>query len=82
MPEVNVLNKNSKKEGNKVVVTKTIEEHLTRQDLLQAKQNIQYQKQALLQQFEQLKNQMVQLENQEKEIDELLQTLGEDEMTL
>ncbi|KYD26546.1 hypothetical protein [Geobacillus stearothermophilus] len=82
MPEVNVLNKNLKKEGNKVVVTKTIEENLTRQDLLQAKQNIQYQKQALLQQFEQLKNQMSQLENQEKEIDELLQMLGEDEMTL
>lgn len=79
MPEVNVLNRNSKVEGNKVVVTKTVEEHLTRQDLFQAKQNLQYQKQQLLQQLDQLKKQLTDLEDKDKEIDELMIMLDEEE---
>lgn len=77
MPKVNLLNKEQKKEGNTVIVTKTVEEHLTRQDLFQAKQSLQQQKQGLLNQLDQLKERYDSLDLQDKEIDELLLMLEE-----
>jgi hypothetical protein len=75
MAEVKVLDKNSVKNGDEVVVTKTTEEHLTRQDLLQAKQNLLHRRQGLIQQSEQLNKQLLQSDEQDKEIDDLIKML-------
>lgn len=70
--ETKVLEKDSKLDGGKVIVTKTVEETLTKQDLLQQKQNLGYQMQHLLQQTENLKNQINEAMEKDKEIDELI----------
>lgn len=75
MAERNVLDKNSKIEGNKVVLTKLTEEHLTLQDLYQAKQNLNHQKQGIMQQMAQLKERLLVLDEQDKENDEFIQLL-------
>ncbi|WP_256815554.1 hypothetical protein [Cytobacillus sp. Bac17] len=75
MAERNVLDKNSKVEGNKVVLTKLTEEHLTLQDLYQAKQNLNHQKQGIMQQMAQLKERLLVLDEQDKENDEFIQLL-------
>jgi hypothetical protein len=77
MAEMNVLDKNSKIDGDKVVVTKITEEHLRLQDLYQAKQNIQHQKQGIMQQIGQLKERLMMLENQDKENNEFINMLEE-----
>lgn len=75
MAERNVLDKTSKVEGNKVVLTKLTEEHLTLQDLYQAKQNLNHQKQGIMQQMGQLKERLLVIEEQDKENDEFIQLL-------
>ncbi|MBG9585612.1 hypothetical protein [Cytobacillus firmus] len=75
MAQVNVLDKKSKVNGSKVIVTKTVEEHLSRQDLFQAKQNLQFQKQGIQQQLDTLTEQLASMEEQDKELDDLLSML-------
>lgn len=75
MAEVNVLDKNSIIEGDRVIVTRLTEEKLSLQDLYQSKQNLQHQKQGTLQQMNQLNKRFSDLEAQEKEIDELITML-------
>lgn len=80
MAERNVLDKTSKVEGNKVVLTKLTEEHLTLQDLYQAKQNLNHQKQGIIQQMGQLKERLLVIEEQDKENDEFIQLLEEQQI--
>lgn len=80
MAERNVLDKNSKVEGNKVVLTKLTEEHLSLQDLYQAKQNLNHQKQGIMQQMTQLKERLLVIEEQDKENDEFIQLLEKQQM--
>ncbi|MFE4524763.1 hypothetical protein ACFRCQ_22095 [Cytobacillus firmus] len=77
MAERNVLDKNSKVEGDKVILTKVTEEHLTLQDLYQAKQNLNHQKQGIMQQMAQLKERLILIEEQDKENDEFIHLLEE-----
>lgn len=80
MAERNVLDKTSKVEGNKVVLTKLTEEHLTLQDLYQVKQNLNHQKQGLMQQMTQMKERLLMIEEQDKENDEFIQLLEEQQI--
>ena len=82
MAQVNVLEQNATKEGDKVVVTKTTEEHLTRDDLIQAKQNLFYQRQSLFNQLDQLKKQVAELDVKEQDIDSMLTMLEQDTLAV
>ena len=74
---VNVLDKKTRKENGKLVVTKTIEEKLTLENLNQHKSQIQRQKQQIIQQSERLQEQFNNLTKQEEEIDEYVEMLNE-----
>ncbi|MDK7664383.1 hypothetical protein [Cytobacillus oceanisediminis] len=80
MAERNVLDKTSKVEGNKVVLTKLTEEHLTLQDLYQVKQNLNHQKQGIMQQMGQMKERLLVIEEQDKENDEFIRLLEEQQI--
>lgn len=75
MKEPKVLENNSKLDGNKVIVTKKIEEQLTREDILQRKQNLYYQMQGLTQQLEQINYQVDRVRAQDEELDGYLAQL-------
>lgn len=72
-----VLKQDSKKEGKEVVVTKTIEEKLTKDDILNIKQQLNYQKENLLQQVLQIQERIDLIKKQESELDGYLIMLGE-----
>ncbi|MBG9603965.1 MAG: hypothetical protein ACQEW2_02415 [Bacillota bacterium] len=75
MAEITILDKSSTVEGGKVIRTKVTEEHLSLQDLYQAKQNLNHQKQGLMQQMTQMKERLLVIEEQDKENDEFIQIL-------
>lgn len=77
MANVNIIDRKSKKQGDKVVVTKTVEEELTQNDIFQIKQQLIHQKQSIRQQVGQLQDQIIAIEEQERELDSYLQMLEE-----
>jgi transcription initiation factor IIF auxiliary subunit len=76
MKEAKVLNSNAKKnESGEVVVTKTIEETLNENDILQIKQQLNQQKQNLFQQIQQVQERIDAIKAQEEELDSFLNML-------
>jgi transcription initiation factor IIF auxiliary subunit len=76
MKEAKVLNSNAKKnESGEVVVTKTIEETLNENDILQIKQQLNQQKQNLFQQIQQVQVRIDAIKAQEEELDSFLNML-------
>lgn len=74
---MNVLDKQARKENDKLVITKTTEERLTLENLKQHKSQIQRHKQQIIQQSQRLQEEFNSLTNQEEEIDEYIKMLGE-----
>jgi hypothetical protein len=77
MNRMKVLDQKSKREGNTVIVTKTVEEALTQNDIYQLKQQLNNQKQNLLQQMDQFQERINIVESQERELDSYLAMLEE-----
>lgn len=76
MAKQKVLNKNSVKKGDTLVITETVEKTLTLQDLIAEKNQYSQHKQRLVKQMEDLKNQYNQYDVAEKEIDSMIEKLG------
>lgn len=77
MDKLKVLDHQSKKEGDKIIVTKTVEESLSQTDIFNLKQQLMHQKQSVRQQVVQFQNQITAIEEQERELDSYLQMLEE-----
>jgi predicted extracellular nuclease len=75
MENVKVLDHKSKKDGDKVIVTKTVEESLTQQDIFNLKHQLKAQKENVLQQIQQMQERVSLIETQEQELDSYLTML-------
>ena len=75
---VEILNKKTTVNGNEVVITKTVKEKLTYEQLLWKKEDCQRRKQRLVQEFQRIKQQNDALNAEEKEIDEMIAMLNVD----
>lgn len=82
MPQSKLLNKDTKKNNDKIILTKTIEEQLTKQDLENMLFNIKRQKQQLVQQSKQIKQKFDLLTQQEEEVKELLNMFSEENIII
>lgn len=80
MATIKVLKKNSKVDGEKIIVTKTTEEHLSLEDLQREKLNVQRQRENITKQFKQLKAQYTAWNDKEKEIDALIEQLPKQDL--
>jgi hypothetical protein len=77
-----ILDKKVRQEDRKVIVTKTMEERLTRNDLLVLKEQFGRQKQQIIYRFQEIKKQHELITAQEKELDSLLAMLPEEKIEL
>ena len=75
---VEILNKKTTVNGNEVVITKTVKEKLTYEQLLWKKEDCQRRKQRSVQEFQRIKQQNDALNAEEKEIDEMIAMLNVD----
>lgn len=75
---IEILDKKTTVNGNEVVVTKTVKEKLTYEQLLWKKEDCQRRKQRLVQEFQRIKQQNDALNAEEKEIDEMIAMLNVD----
>lgn len=75
---VDILDKKTTVNGNEVVITKTVKEKLTYEQLLWKKEDCQRRKQRLVQEFQRIKQQNDALNAEEKEIDEMIAMLNVD----
>ena len=75
---IEILNKKTTVNGNEVVITKTVKEKLTYEQLLWKKEDCQRRKQRLVQEFQRIKQQNDALNAEEKEIDEMIAMLNVD----
>jgi len=75
---IEILDKKTTVNGNEVVVTKTVKEKLTYEQLLWKKEDCQRRKQRLVQEFQRIKQQNDVLNAEEKEIDEMIAMLNVD----
>ncbi|WHH59180.1 hypothetical protein [Petroclostridium sp. X23] len=80
MAKTSVLNQEVNKKNGEVVVTKTVEERLTRDDLLALKDNLRRQKQQLLQQSKKIKSDYDTIDAREQEIEGMLELLPTDDL--
>jgi hypothetical protein len=77
MENLKVLDHQSKKEGEKIIVTKTVEETLTQTDIYNLKHQLNAQKQNVMQQLKQMQDRVTNIEMQEAELDSYLKMLEE-----
>ncbi len=75
---IEILDKKTTVNGNEVVITKTVKEKLTYEQLLWKKEDCQRRKQRLVQEFQRIKQQNDALNAEEKEIDEMIAMLNVD----
>lgn len=75
---VDILDKKTTVNGNEIIVTKTVKEKLTYEQLLWKKEDCQRRKQRLVQEFQRIKQQNDALNAEEKEIDEMIAMLNVD----
>lgn len=78
MSNIEILEKQTTATENEVVVTKTVKETLTYEQLLRKKEDCQRRKQRLVQEFQRIKQQNDALNAEEKEIDEMIALLKTD----
>jgi predicted extracellular nuclease len=75
MESVKILDHQSKKEGDKIIVTKTVEETLTQTDIFNLKNQLNAQKQNVMNQVQQMQDRVSMIETQEAELDSYLRML-------
>ena len=75
---IEILDKKTTVNENEVVITKTVKEKLTYEQLLWKKEDCQRRKQRLVQEFQRIKQQNDALNAEEKEIDEMIAMLNVD----
>ena len=75
---IEILDKKTTVNENEVIVTKTVKEKLTYEQLLWKKEDCQRRKQRLVQEFQRIKQQNDALNAEEKEIDEMIAMLNVD----
>jgi len=72
---IEILDKKTTVNGNKVIVTKTVKEKLTYEQLLWKKEDCQRRKQRLIQQSQQLQKEFNSIKEEEQEIDNMIALL-------
>lgn len=75
-----ILNQETKQEGNTVVVTRTVEEVLTRAEIQQRIQNVKANKEAIAAQSQNLKQAYDKWVDQENQLNEMLKLIPEEEI--
>lgn len=75
---IEILDKKTTVNENEIIVTKTVKEKLTYEQLLWKKEDCQRRKQRLVQEFQRIKQQNDALNAEEKEIDEMIAMLNVD----
>ncbi|GMQ61206.1 MULTISPECIES: hypothetical protein [Vallitalea] len=80
--KTNIINQDKRIEENKVIIKKTTEDVLSKNDLMIMKHKAQEEKERLKDSMRQIKKRYDALTNQEKEIDELISMIPDEEVTL
>lgn len=81
MPNETILNRQVRQEGENVISTKTVEEILTRSDVLQRLENVKRNKEMLLSQSNEIKRNYDELVVEEQQLNEMLALLPEEQPT-